>query len=201
MAIVQRIKAICLKPKEEWPVIAGETSSTADLFKNYALPLVAIGTIAGFIGMSVIGINIPTIGTFRTPFVSGLIGAVVRIVLALAGVYVLALIIDALAPKFGGEKSSAQALKLAVYSFTPGWVAAVLTILPMLGALAGLVGLYGVYLLYLGLPILMKCPKEKAVTYTLVVVACAIGVSLVIGLVAGGVMGGMGAGVGVGLPR
>jgi hypothetical protein len=189
MAIVQRIKAICLKPKEEWQVIAGESSSTADLFKNYALPLAAVGAVAGFIGMSFIGITIPVIGTVRTPVASGLVGAIVRLGLSLAGVYVLALIVDALAPKFGAEKNSAQALKVAVYSFTPGWVAAALNILPSLGALAGLAGLYGIYLLYLGLLALMKCPKEKAVGYTVVVVLCGIGVFLVIGLVAGAAMG------------
>ena len=47
MPIVQRIKGIILKPKEEWDVIAGETNSTADLLKNYALPLAAIGSVAG----------------------------------------------------------------------------------------------------------------------------------------------------------
>src|SRR5262245_51686567 len=121
MAIVQRIKSICLKPKDEWQVIATETSSTADLLKNYALPLAAIGAVAGFIGMSFVGITIPLIGTVRTPIGSGLVGAIVRLGLSLGGVYILALIIDALAPKFGGEKNSAQALKVAVYSFTPGW--------------------------------------------------------------------------------
>ena len=34
MALVQRVQNICLKPKQEWDVIAGETSSAADLLKN-----------------------------------------------------------------------------------------------------------------------------------------------------------------------
>ena len=33
---------------------------------------------------------------------------------------------------------------------------------------------YGIYLLYLGLPVLMKCPPDKAIAYTAVVVICAI---------------------------
>ena len=185
MAIVQRIKGICLKPKEEWQVIAAESSTTSDLFKNYAVPLAAIGAVAGFIGMSFVGITIPMLGTIRTPLVSGLVGAIVRLVLSLVGVYVLALIIDALAPKFGGEKNAAQALKIAVYSSTPGWVAGALHLLPSLGMLAALAGLYGLYLMYLGLPRLMKSPQEKAVGYTLVVVACAIGIAIVTSVVVG----------------
>ena len=52
---MDRIKGICLKPKDEWQVIAGETSTTADLLKNYALPLAAIGAAASFIGGSFVG--------------------------------------------------------------------------------------------------------------------------------------------------
>ena len=189
MSIVPRIKGIILTPKQEWDVIAGETSSTADLLKNYALPLAAIGAVAGFIGASIIGVSIPFLGTYRAPMMTGLVAAAVGLAIQLVSVFVLGLIVDALAPKFGGEKNSAQALKIAVYSFTPGWVAATLRILPSLGVLAGLAGLYGIYVLYLGLPRLMKCPQDKAVTYTLVVVACGIGIAIVAGLITGAVVG------------
>lgn len=189
MALVQRIQNICLKPKQEWEVIAGETSSTADLLKNYALPLAAIGAVAGFIGMSFVGMSVPFLGTYRVPAVTGLVSAAVGLAIQLAAVFVLGLIIDALAPKFGGEKNAGQALKVAVYSFTPGWVVAAVRILPSLGILAGLASLYGIYVLYLGLPRLMKCPQEKAVVYTLVVVACGIGIFLVAGLITGAIVG------------
>jgi hypothetical protein len=189
MALVQRVQNICLKPKQEWEVIAGETSSTADLLKNYALPLAAIGAVAGFIGLSFIGMSVPFLGTYRVPMVTGLVSAAVGLAIQLASVFVLGLIIDALAPKFGGEKNSAQALKVAVYSFTPGWAVSVVRILPSLGILAGLASLYGIYVLYLGLPRLMKSPQEKAVTYTLVVVACGIGIFIVAGLISGAIVG------------
>jgi hypothetical protein len=38
------------------------------------------------------------------------------------------------------------------------------------------------YLLYLGLPVLMRCPKEKSLGYTVVLILCAIVVSVVIGM-------------------
>jgi hypothetical protein len=130
-------------------------------------------------------------GTFRMPFVAGLSMAIVSFVMALVGVFVIALVIDTLAPNFGGEKNQGQALKVAAYSFTPAWLAGVLNLIPMLGVLVLLASLYGLYLLYLGLPVLMKAPEDKAVPYTAVVVVCAIVVSLVIGAVAG-IFGGMG---------
>jgi hypothetical protein len=187
--MIERIKGICLKPKTEWDVIAGEESSTADLFKGYAVPLAAITPIAGFIGGSLIGRSMPFIGSFRVPMVSGLVMAIFTFVMALVGVYVLSLIINYLAPSFGAQKDSRQALKVAVYSYTPAWVAGVLQILPMLGMLAVLAGLYGLYLLYLGLPRLMKCPQEKAVGYTAVVVVCAIVLSFIVAAIGTGIVG------------
>ncbi|HEY7373660.1 MAG TPA: Yip1 family protein [Polyangia bacterium] len=167
-ATVDRIKRICLKPKDEWQVIASETTSAADLLKNYALPLSAIGALAGFIGMSIVGV-----GLFRIPLATGLLTAVIDLALMLVLVYGLGLIIDALAPQFGAEKNKSHALKVAVYSFTPGWVAATLQIIPVLSVF-WLIGLgYGIYLMHLGLAQLMKPAKDKAVIYTVVVAVCA----------------------------
>jgi Yip1 domain len=192
MAIVDRIKNICLTPGTEWPVIAEEATSAGSLITGYVAPLAAIGAVAGFIGGSVIGATLPFAGTYRVPLVAGLVMAVFTFVMAIVGVFVLSMIINALAPSFGGEKSSAQAMKVAVYSYTPAWVAGALHILPPLAILALLAALYGLYLLYLGLPRLMKCPPDKAVSYTVVVVVCAIVMTLVIGAV-GGLIAGAGA--------
>lgn len=192
MNIVERAKNICLSPKTEWPVIADETSAPGSLITGYVLPLATIGAVAGFVGGSIIGHSIPFVGgTFRTPIVTGVGLAVFQIVMSVVTVFVLSFIVNALAPTFGGEKNSAQAFKVAVFSYTPGWLAAVFQLIPGLGILS-LLGLYSLYVLYLGLPRLMKSPEDKAVWYTIVVVVCAIVLSLVIGAV-----GGMFAGAGM----
>lgn len=189
MDIVQRAKNICLTPKTEWPVIAAEPADTGALLGGYAAPLAAIGAVAGFIGGAIVGTTLPFIGHYRTPIVSALVAAVLMFGLALVGVFVLSLIIDALAPTFGGQKNSGQALKVAVYSYTPAWIAGVLQIVPVLGVLGIFAALYGIYLLYLGLPRLMKSPEDKSIPYTVVVLVCAIVVSVVITMVGGMVVG------------
>jgi hypothetical protein len=176
--IVDRVKNILLKPKEEWPVISGETTSTADLYTSYIIPLAAIPAVSMFIGWSIIGL--PFIG--RVGMATGLTMMVTQYVMALIGVFVLSLVIDFLAPNFGGEKNQAQALKVAAYSMTAAWLAGIFQILPMLGML-GIVGLYSLYLLYLGLPVLMKVPAEKAVAYTVVVIIAAIVIWVIVGAV------------------
>ena len=185
MDIVTRAKNICLTPQTEWPIIAEEQTPTAELITGYVAPMAAIGAVAGFIGRSLIGL--PFIG--RQPIVSGVVFAVMVVVMSIVSCFVMSFIISALAPTFDGQKSTQQALKAAVYSYTPAWIAAVLNILPLLGILAILGGLYGLYLLYLGLPRLMKCPQEKAAVYTGVVVVCAIVLFVVVGTVTAAIGG------------
>lgn len=180
MTLMERVKKICLTPTTEWPVIAGETTSTADLMTTYVAPLAAIGAAAGFIGGSIVGQSLPFVGRFRIGVTTGLTFAVYTVVMAIVGVAILAFVINALAPTFGGRKDSAQALKVAAYSYTPAWVAGVLLVLPALGVLALIGALYGIYLLYLGLPRLMQCQQEKAAGYTVAVVVSAIVLSIVV---------------------
>jgi hypothetical protein len=100
-----------------------------------------------------------------------IVHAIVAYIISLVVVFVVALIVDALAPTFGGTKSQINALKLVAYSATAGWVASIATVIPVLGWIVAIIGsLYGIYLLYLGLPVLMKCPEDKAVVYLVVVV-------------------------------
>ncbi|MDP1990193.1 MAG: Yip1 family protein [Syntrophales bacterium] len=183
MNIVERVKRILLDPKQEWEVISRETTSTSELYKGYIMPLAAIGPVAFIIGVSIVGINLPGVGpSFRLPITTSIGSAVVQYVLNLVGVYVLALIVDFLAPNFSGEKNSDQALKLAAYSYTAGWLSGIFVMIPALGFLMVL-GLYGLYLIYTGIPVLMKAPREKALGYTVTVVIAAIVIAAIIGWV------------------
>jgi len=199
MDIVSRAKNICLTPTTEWPVIAAETTPPATLITEYVVPLAAIGAVAGFIGGSIIGVGLGILGgSIRTPIVVGLTLAVVSFVMAIVGCFIVAFIVNALAPSFGGEKNSNQALKVVVYAYTPAFIAGVLRILPIFGGLIGfLAALYGLYLLYLGLPRLMKCPQDKSIGYTIVVVVCAIVFYGVVTVASGIVIGGAAIGSGL----
>jgi len=196
MSIVDRAKNICLSPATEWTVIAGETTPTASLVTGYVLPLAAIGAVAGFVGGSVLGRTLPFVGTYRVPVTTGLGIAIFTLLMAVVGVVILGVIIDLLAPTFGGQKDSAQAMKVAVYSYTPAWLAGVLQLFTFLGILAIFAALYGMYILYLGLPRLMKAPEDKALGYTAVVIVCAVVISVVVAMVGGLTVGAgmMGAG-------
>lgn len=190
-AIQARVTKILTDPKNEWPVIAPEPTTPEALYKGYIIPLAAIPVIASFIGMTFIGTNLGILGTYRTPIMTGLISACVSYVLALAAVYVAALVVSKLAPTFQSTPDDRQALKLVAYSETPVWIAGALNIIPFLGALAGLIGgLYAIYLFYLGLPHMMKTPPDKVIPYMVVAALVIIVLMFIVGAITGAIVGG-----------
>jgi hypothetical protein len=178
-SLIDRAKGILLQPRAEWSMIDTEPATIGSLYTRYALWLAAIPAIAVAIGLA----------RFAAGWAIRL--AITRYIGGLVSVYVLALIIDALAPQFGGQKSQIQALKVAVYSSTAAWVAGVFYLIPALSVLALLGGLYSLYLLFVGLPLLMKAPADRAVGYTVVTIACAVIIWVLVGYVAG-LIGGTG---------
>lgn len=183
--LVTRAINIIMHPSTEWARIDAEPASVKGLITGYAVPLALIGPVAGLIGgqlfpMSMFGV------VYRTPIVGAVITAVVSYVLSLVAVVVLGLVIDALAPRFGGTSNRVQAMKVAVYSSTASWLAAAFGLMPMLGFLS-MVGFYSFYLLFLGLPVLMKAPEEKKVGFTVATVAASLVVYFAISAVIGGI--------------
>ncbi|TLY22401.1 MAG: YIP1 family protein [Nitrospirae bacterium] len=189
MNLIDRTKNILLSPEQEWQVIDEEATSVGRLYIGYIVPLAAIGPVASSIGMAIFGISVPGVGAYRVPIGAAMRQGIAQYVMALVGVFVLALIIDELTPYFRGQENRYQALKVAAYSSTPVWVLGIVGLFPPLSIL-GLLGLYGLYLLYLGLPLLMKVPESKARGYTVVVLMCAVGLFFVIGMIAAKLGGG-----------
>jgi hypothetical protein len=188
MDIVNRVQQLILKPKEEWEKIKEEKTTLAELFTSYAMILLAIPAVAQFVGWSLIGRRIPFVGWYRVGIGTGLLRAILFYILTLASVYVFGIIINALAPTFGSKPDATAAMKLAVYSMTPAWVAGVLYIIPLLDILVILAGLYGIYILYLGFVCpMMDTPKDKVMTYMIVSIIVAAIVWVVVAVILGAI--------------
>ena len=185
-SLTERAKNIILRPKTEWPIIDAEPATIGGLYRNYVAILAAIPAVAMAVGMLLFGISLIFV-TVRPSAGYVISNAILGYILSLVGVYVLALIIEALAPTFGGQKNRTQAFKLAAYSYTPAWVAGILYLLPSLGILVLIAGIYSFYLLYLGLPILMKSAADKTIVYLLAIVAAAIVLGIIVGAITGAV--------------
>ena len=188
-AMLARARAILLAPRDTWPVIVAEPATTTSIYTGWVLWLAAITPLASFIGMAVFGITVPFVGTLRLGFGSLLSHLLLNYALALVMVFVMALIVEALAPSFGGSKDRLQALKAVAYAYTPVWIVGVLGLIPQLMGLTALLSLaaagYAIYLLYLGLPATMKCPQDKAAGYAAVSVVIGIVLAIVLGMIVG----------------
>lgn len=187
--LISRIKNVLLLPRTEWPVIAVEPETVGGIYTRYILILGAIPALAGFIKSSLIGSGAFGV-TVKIGVVPALIDALLGYLFGLVGVYVLALIVNALAPTFGGQKNMVQALKAVAYAYTAAWIAGAAILLPWIGLLLMLAGgIYSIYLLYLGLPATMRAPADKAVPYTVVTILCAIVLGIVLGMLVAAISG------------
>ena len=180
MDLARRVQDILLRPKDTWPIIRDEASTIKDLTKSYAAVLAVVPALAGFIGTVFIGHTFMGV-RYRTTLANGLAHGLVSYAVSLASIYIIAYMLNALAPRFESRKNFLQAFKLVVYSWTASWVAGILLLIPSFSWLAILGSLYSLYLFYTGLPLLMETPGERLVVYFLVVVALSIVVTAFIG--------------------
>ena len=159
MNLVDRVKGILLSPKTEWPKIAAEPMTPQQVYTSWVMVLGAIGPLAMIIGFS--GLGLATSLRF----------AIAQYVTLLIVTALVALIVDALAPRFGGTKDFAESLKLTAFSYTAAYVAGVFHLLGTFGGPLMLIAMvYAWYTFYLGAPVLRKCSADKAITFTAIVV-------------------------------
>jgi len=160
----QRAIAIVTGSKEVWSEIRNEPGDVRSVYLNYLVFLAAIPAICGFIGKSVIGIGVPFLNArIRMPFFGTLISQIVFYFGTLAMLYAVAVIMNLLAPKFGGKADILNSLKLLGYASTPGAIGGIFLLFPnALFSLASLLlAIYGVYLIYQNFSLFVEIPAEK----------------------------------------
>jgi Yip1 domain len=182
MNIVERARNLILQPKREWEAIAAEPHTVEDLYTRYVMTLAAIPAVSDFIGFSLIGSSMLGVG-YRVPIAHGVAHMVSQYVLSLGLVYVFAIMIEALAPQFGGERNFIQSFKIAAFAPTAAWLAGIFYVIPLFSIL-GLLGLYSLFLLYIGVPILKRVPEDKAIPFVAIVLIAAIVLGVLVNAVA-----------------
>ena len=187
--LIQRVINIITKPKQEWNVIAGEQPNTMKLIGGYALILALIPAISSIIKYGIIGVSF--MGYTSRSMASGIQTGLVSLLSALIGVYLLAWVIDLLAPTFDSQKNFVRSLQLAVYSYTPQWVAGILLLfgtgLSMLVSIIGAV--FAIYLMAVGMPVIKNTPKEKVVGYVVLTIVAMIVIGIVVAMIIAAVLG------------
>ncbi len=187
MEQLDRAISILKNPLAELNKVKSEQISTDYLIKQYIAILAVVPAIAIIIGYGVIGISIG-FGSFKYPIEWALVYGILTYILSIVGVYILSIVINALAPNFASKQNPLQAMKLATYSYTPVLLGGIFNIIPMLGIIVLLFAIYGLYILYLGIPVLMETPKDQEMTYTIVVIVAMIVIYFIMGAIASGIV-------------
>jgi hypothetical protein len=143
--------------------------------------MAAIGPIAATVGTIVFGVRNSIAGSYGMSAGDAVTSGVLEYGLNLLGVYLFAVLIDVLAPSFGGQRNRVQALKVAAYGSTPYWLGGIAALFPKLSLIGGVFALYSVRLLALGLPPLMRAPRDKTAAYTLLASIAGVILALLIG--------------------
>jgi hypothetical protein len=172
MNALLRAKVLLVDPAAAWRGLEKDIGDPAFLLSRYVAVLALLPALSSFVGATLIGVIAPSGAIVRTDLIDGLFGAIFSYAASCAIVLLLGLIVNLLAPLFGGRRRFEDALKLAVYSFTPLWLAGIFLLLPGLRFLL-LTGAYGIYLFWLGAPRLSKVPDQQAINFTVVIVVCA----------------------------
>ncbi|MDZ4796302.1 MAG: Yip1 family protein [Bacteroidota bacterium] len=181
MNLIDRAKNILLTPKTEWDAVNNETPDTTKILTTYVIPLVAVGAIAAFIGWGFIGKSYFGFKIKGTEL--GIRYGLIALIAGIVSVFLMAFVVDALAPTFKSEKNFGRSFQLAAYSYTAGWVGGIFNLLPSLAIIGALAGIYGLYLLYIGLPKLKKTPQEQVTGYFIASLVTMILASFVIALI------------------
>ena len=156
---IWRVIGVLTDPYVEWARIEAEPGEPIGLLIGVVAPLAAMPAVFGFLGACVVGVIAPGRGEVRAPLLDGFAAAFFGYAASFAVVLLLGAIIAIAAPLFGGRRNFARALNVAVYSYSPVWLAGVFLLLPGLRFLM-LLGFYGVYVLIVGLPFMTKLSRQ-----------------------------------------
>ena len=178
--LLQRIRNILIEPRREWPLIASEPGGLRPVLRYVAI-LALIPAICGYLASAYVGTEVSA-GRFHEEQPVALVKAVISYLFSFVIVYLTALVIDVMAPLFDTQRNFNNALKLAVYSFTPVWLIGVVLMVPGLRFLS-ILGLYAVRLIWTGLPPLMGTPRPKVLTYAIAIIAAAFVIVLLLSVI------------------
>jgi hypothetical protein len=157
--ILSRAYGLLREPKKEGQQIKAEETTVPNLLIGYVAPLAAIPPVAGLIGSLIF--EPVRVG----PINEAIVSVVVTWVVTVALVFLLGVLINTLADQFDGDRNDIAAQKVAAFSITPAFLSGIFSLYPgvwwiSLFALAAMV-----YIMYRGLPILMKAPEDRALSY------------------------------------
>jgi len=172
--ILSRAYGLLREPKKEWEQIKAEETTIPRILIGYVAPLAAIPPVCDLIGSALFN-RLLTVEPGEA-----LVRAAVTWIVSIGLVYFLGVLINVLADTFDGDRNELNAQKIAAYSLTPSFLSGVFSLWPPLWWISLFALAAMVYIMHRGLPILMKAPEDRALSYAASVTVAALVAAIVL---------------------
>jgi hypothetical protein len=182
--LLNHVWGLFAHPEEEWKSIRKERCTVTRCYCSHVLILAAIPAIAGYIGTTQVGWDVPGgREVHRLTHQSALQIAILFYFTMLVGVLSVGAMINWMGKTYGSKQTLSQSIVLASYTATPLFLIGLMLLYPLLwlNLLIGLPALaYTVYLLYTGVPVMMGITRERGFLFASAVLA--VGLVMLVGL-------------------
>lgn len=172
-SVFNRVVAILTNPQEEWGVIQKEKIAINEMLIRYVLIVAAIPAVSFFLGHSVIGFQGSGV-VYRYTLGTCLSFALSMYIFLVVSVFIVAFIIDVLAPYFGAKRNMVSSTKVAVFSHTACWIGGIFYLVPAISFFIFLFDIYALVLLYMGIQRLKHPSKGNMAGYFIITIAAVI---------------------------
>ncbi len=156
---------------------------------GYVLPLVVLGPAATYVARHIAGVRIGHV-VYHASVRGAAYQALWSLVLAIAGLVLVALLVDAFAPLFRVRCSFGRAIRIAAFASTPTWLAALCVLVPWLGFVQLLGLAYEIFLLHAGLAIMIGVSRGKAGALAATALGGTILIAFAFGVISARIVGG-----------
>ena len=175
--LFEKITTLLFHPKEFFSAIKDNKDNFKKTFFKYFLLLLlltafismGLAIISRFFTYSFLDTSYFKKMDFTKAISAFLLIQVFGMLFSTAAIYVLYLITNSLASTFSSVANKIDSYKLVVYSCTPLVLTGIFSCVIMISSLIWIAGLlFFIYIYYKGLPIMMETPREKRVSFTVV---------------------------------
>ncbi len=173
--LLNHVWGLFAHPEDEWKTIRKERCSVTRCYCSHVLILAAIPAIAGYIGTTQVGWDVPGGREIhKLTQQSALQISILFYFAMLVAVLSVGAMIHWMGKTYGSKQPLSQCIVLASYTATPLFLIGAMLLYPLLwlNMLIGLPALaYTVYLLYTGVPVMMGVTKERGFLFASAVLA------------------------------
>ena len=159
-------------PKETWEYIDINKYSTKNIFIDFLMPLVIIGS------------SFKLIGRFTNfedySAINAILTCISFILISLSIIYISSWIINELLPKFKSDKNFILVFVLISFSSFPAIISSALSSLHPNLSFLNILSVYSIVLFWVGVNQLLQIPKEHIIGFVLISLIIIISVSLII---------------------